>query len=503
MVHVLKHLFFPAEMTDQSPAVPALVAGLRSYFQGEKASFHMPGHKQRVAGVHPLSIEVFGEQTIISDVSEMGGFDYLHAPEAGIVEAQNNAARVFGADHTFFLVNGSTVGNLAVIFALSGHGDRVLMLRGSHRSVYSGTVLSGAIPSYLPMKFNETEDGWFVVDHTKLDADELLKQEGRLAVIHITRPNYYGMACDLKPYVELANKTGAILVVDEAHGAHFGFVDGLPRSALQEGADVVIQSTHKTLGALGQGSMLHIKGERAKAKLPLIARALQMLQSSSPSALLEISLDLSASHMDGEGKTLLASTVALAKQTRERISAIKGLRVLTEEGLKDDIIKQVDPTKIVIDVSGTGRSGFAASLWLRTNAKIWIELADFRRIVASITLGDNEESASLLVDALTQMAATPGEGVSAKGPLLPGPPPAALPPRDALQSVAESVPLEEVQDRICAEYVIPYPPGIPLVAPGEVFTTEILAALASFRESGSRIVGPVDGSLATLRCVKQ
>lgn len=484
-------------------AVPALVAGLRSYFQGEKASYHMPGHKQRIGGIHPLNLEVFGEQTIVSDVSEMGGFDYLHAPEAGIVEAQNNAARVFGADHTFFLVNGSTVGNLAVIFALSGQGDRVLMLRGSHRSVYSGTVLSGAIPVYLSMDYHEQEDGWFVVDHTKIDADELQNQEGRLAVIHITRPNYYGLACDLKPYVELARKTGAILVVDEAHGAHFGFADGVPTSALQEGADVVIQSTHKTIGSLGQSSMLHLKGERAKEKLPLIARALQMLQSSSPSALLEISLDLSACHMDGEGKKILSSTVALAKQTREKIAAIPGLRVMEEGAMKDHIIKYVDPTKIVIDVSGTGRSGFAASLWLRSNAKIWIELADFRRIVASITLGDNLESAELLVRALTEMAATPGEGVPTRAPLLPGPPPAALPPRDALQSPAESLPLDEVQDRVCAEYVIPYPPGIPLVAPGEILTAETLASLASFREAGSRIVGPVDGTLATLRVLSK
>jgi len=203
---------------------------------------------------------------------------------------------------------------------------------------------------------------------------------------------------------------------------------------------------------------------------------------------------------EGEGKSLLASTVALAKATRERISAISGLRVLGET-LKGSIIKEVDPTKIVIDVSGTGRSGFSASLWLRTNAKIWIELADFRRIVASITLGDNQQSADLLVDSLTQMAAVPGEGVTERAPQLPGPPPAALPPRVALQSISESVPLSEIKDRICAEYVIPYPPGIPLVAPGEVFTEEILGALDSFRSGGSRIVGPVDGSLTTLRCV--
>eukprot|EP01127_Copromyxa_protea_P003582 TRINITY_DN13381_c0_g1_i1.p1 TRINITY_DN13381_c0_g1~~TRINITY_DN13381_c0_g1_i1.p1 ORF type:complete len:499 (-),score=142.36 TRINITY_DN13381_c0_g1_i1:23-1495(-) len=490
-------------MTDTTESVPALVAGLREYFKGEKASYHMPGHKQRIAGIHPLNLEVFGEQTIISDVSEMGGFDYLHAPESGIVEAQNNAARVFGADHTFFLVNGSTVGNLAAIFALSGQGDRVMMLRGSHRSVYSGTVLSGAVPVYLTMNYHEGEDGWFVTDHTKINEEELLAGEGRLAVIHITRPNYYGMACDLKPYVELARKTGAILVVDEAHGAHFGFVDGIPTSALQEGADIVIQSTHKTIGSLGQSSMMHLKGDRAKEKLPQIARALQMLQSSSPSALFEISLDLSACYMAGEGKTLLASTVTLAKQTREKIEAIPGLRVLSESNVVDNLVKYVDPTKIVIDVSGTGRSGFAASLWLRTNAKIWIELADFRRIVASITVGDNQESADLLVEALKQMADTPGEGVPTRGPILPGPPPAALPPREGLQGLSESIPLSEVQDRICAEYVIPYPPGIPLVAPGEILTAEILAALQSFRESGSRIVGPVDQTLATLRVISK
>ena len=460
---------------------PALADDLRAYYQAERASFHMPGHKQRLAALHPLAGEILGAAAIRADVSEMGGFDYLHSPEGRLAVAQQRAATTFGADRTFFLVNGSTGGNLSAITAFAGDGDQILMLRGSHRSVYTGAALSGAMPRYVPMMRNEVHDGWFVAEAPRF--------EGNLAVIHITRPNYYGMACDLAPYVELANRTGAILVVDEAHGSHFGLHPDLPRSALHEGADVVIQSTHKTLGALTQASMLHVRGTRADPDR--LARSLQMLQSSSPSALLTLSLDLAAAQVANEGSQMMSRTVALARSVRHALATIPGLRLLGDE-LLDGTIVALDPTKIVIDVAGLGGSGFRAARFLKEHERINVELADHRRIVCSLTIGDDEDSATVLVQALTSLARSAPEADTAASASLPAIPELVETPHRALQLPTASAAMADCVDRTCAEYVIPYPPGIPIVVPGERLTAEVLASIRGFRAAGSRIVGPVD-----------
>ena len=476
------------------PPLPSTVEGLRAYYRGEIASFHMPGHKQR-GGVHPLASEVFGDQILHADVSEMGGFDYLHAPTGALHRAQSRAAEVFGAGRTFFLVNGSTGGNLSAITAFAGDGDHVLMLRGSHRSVYTGTELAGAIPLYIPMVHDAVHDGSFLAE-----PPPRASLPDRLAVIHITRPNYYGMACDLASYVALAEQTGAVLIVDEAHGSHFGFHPDLPKSALQEGADVVIQSTHKTLSALTQASMLHVRAG-SKVDPARIARSLAMLQSSSPSALLTMSLDLAAEHLRGAGRDDIASAVQLGRRANAALQEGRGLAVLPTSG--------ADPTKLVIDVTGLGLSGFSAAQWLRDNERIHVELADFRRIVCSLTVGDTDETCDLLVgairnlakSALTKSAASKSGAVktdSTAQPALPPIPPSPLTPRSALNSATEPTHVFEAVGRTCAEYVIPYPPGIPLVVPGETLTEEVLGALSAFQSAGSKIVGPNDPTVSVI-----
>lgn len=466
-------------------AIPSLAAEIDAYHALERASFHMPGHKQR-GGLHPLAGSFFGEKLLRADVSEMGGFDYLHAPTGAMARAQARAAEVFGAAQTFFLVNGSTGGNLAAITAFAGDGDGLLMLRGSHRSVYTAAALAGAVPHYLPMAYDSALDGWFVAE-----PPATASLPAQLAVIHVTRPNYYGTACDLAPFVEIARHTGAVLIVDEAHGAHFGQHPSLPASALAQGADIVIQSTHKTLGGLTQASMLHVS-HGSRADPARLAASLAMLQSSSPSALLTLSLDLAAEHLRARGRVDIARTVALALHVRQSLGRVAGLRVVDGAGW--------DPTKLVIDVAALGRSGFAAARWLLEHERLNVELADFRRIVCSITIGDSEETCTLLIDALTRFAGegSAGDEPKHRRPGLPPPPPRTLTPRAARHAATESVSVGDVLGRTCAEYVIPYPPGIPIVVPGEVLTADVLGALASFRAAGSRIVGPNDASGATL-----
>ena len=446
----------------------------------------MPGHKQRPPSA--LAESTLGSAIWRHDVSEMGGFDYLHAPSAAMAAAQDAAAASFGAGRTFFLVGGSTVGNLASVIAHAGDGDHVAVLRGSHRSVYAAMVLSGALPHYLPVAHDPVEDGWFLADSAA--TSEL---PDHLAVVHVTRPNYYGMACDLAPYRRLADRTGAVLIVDEAHGSHFGFHPAFPTSALAEGADIVVQSTHKTLRALTQASMLHVRHGFDSTRLE---RALPMLQSSSPSSLLTVSLDLARAEIDRSADALFVRLDALAAHARSAIATLDGFRAVD---LRRDGVS-IDPAKLVIDVSGRGWTGFAASKWLRENTRIWIELADFRRIVCSLTFGDDDASLDLLFIALGRLHEASPPDRRSDSPLRSLPiPPQNVAPRAALNAKAETVPVVEARDRTCAEYLIPYPPGVPLVVPGEQLTVEVLDALQSFRFAGSTIVGPHDPTGSTIR----
>lgn len=469
-----------------TPLRAGLADALAAYPQGERASFHMPGHKQHPPS--PAAIAALGADIWRHDVSEMGGFDYLHSPTDAIATAQAGAAATFGAGRTFFLVGGSTIGNLAAFVAHAHDGDHVAVLRGSHRSVYAGIVLSGAVPHYLAMRHHEPSDGWYLPEPP--NAADL---PDRLAIVHVTRPNYYGMAVDLAPYRALADATGAVLVVDEAHGSHFGFHPGFPASALAQGADIVIQSTHKTLRALTQASMLHVREGFDASSLE---RALPMLQSSSPSALLSVSLDLARAELDANRTGLFQQLCAHIDAARAGIAPLHGFTLVRES---PDDRATLDPAKLVIDVSAKGWSGFAASAWLRENTRLWVELADFRRIVCSLTFGDNDDSVAFLIDSLTKLhAATPP---SEKPPALAALPipPQVLAPRAALASPIRTVAVDEATDEICAEYVIPYPPGIPLVVPGERITAAVLDALNAFRTAGSKVVGPADQSGATLR----
>lgn len=469
--------------------VPPTIADLRRYFETEQASFHMPGHKQR-GGYHPLAPSILGEPALRHDVSEMGGFDYLHSPESSLIDAQQRSAQIFGAQSTFFLVNGSTVGNLAAILSHVADGDHVVVLRGSHRSVYSAIGLAGANPRYLPMVFDRANHGWFIAAPPTAPGTD---PQPTVRLIHVTRPNYYGMAVDLAPYRALADANNAILVVDEAHGTHFGADPRLPSSALQQGADIVVQSTHKTLSALTQASMLHVGTDpHGRINHGALKQTLAMLQSSSPSALLTMSLDLAAHEHARNDFAATRRVVDLAIDTQDRLRAsLTSIRLFEAEGVAND------PTKLVLDLDRIGISGFDARAWLRSEG-IGVELADHRRIVCSLTVGDDEATAQLLIDAVKALESTEHPRSRTAPPPELTDPLVVMRPRDALQKRSEAVTTHDAIHRICAEYVIPYPPGIPLIAPGERITPSVIDALRSFQNANARIVGPASPTVETL-----
>lgn len=467
-------------------------------------SFHMPGHKAHMTP-HPGLVEYWGGNLYPADHVEIGGWlDYLHAPKRSLREAQTLAALAYGADHTFFLINGSTVGNIGALMAGSHDGTKVIVPRASHRSIYAGLALSGATPIWIE-PIPHPEVGFSLATHPQT-IKRLLEENPDVTAVHITSPNYYGLISDVESIATIAHEHNALLVVDAAHGPHLGFHDGLPTSPLHLGADMVVMSTHKTLSALTQCSMLHVKGDRVDR--PRLAHLLAMLQSSSPSSILLASLDVARMEIAIHGHDLLDRALTVSQKARAAIRAIHGLWCYGEELVGQDGIFAYDPTKLVIRVTGTGMTGFQVSRRLRLEHAIDVELADLRNIICSVTIADTDETIERLITALSSIASSSAtvdieSGFTAETIDFPSRvPQAVMSLRQATYAPSRRVNLADCLGEVCAESVIPYPPGIPLILPGEMIEQEHLAFLHYASSRGMNIVGPEDMTLETIRVVE-
>jgi arginine/lysine/ornithine decarboxylase len=460
----------------------------------------MPGHKGG-PGAPPRGVELFGAGLYAIDVSEMGGFDYLHGATSALLRAQADAARIFGAARTFYLVNGATSGNLAALLATASDHDRVLVARGSHRSVYAGLVLSGARPSYLAPVANPALDGLFGIDLD--DLERALEDEPSISAVHVTSPSYYGFTIPLDDVRTLTAARGIPLIVDEAHGSHFVFNAAFPRPALGYGADLVVQSPHKTLGSLTQSSLLHVAGTRVN--VDRVDQALQMLQSSSPSALLLLSLDLAITEAASSGQAAWGRAIASATTVRAALADATRLHIYGDEIKDAPGIYDFDPTKLVVDVSGLAMTGQESATWLKQHWRINPEFSDLRRIVFSITPGDDERSIELLIDALGALGHT-ARGSESQALISRWPqasPALAVTPREGFSSSAEPVALDSAIGRVTAEMIVPYPPGIPLLVPGELLTEAVIETLRQLLAAGCRMVGMADPSGSSIRCLPE
>lgn len=488
-----------SQKLDQSrmPFLESLIAERNRW----QTSFHMPGHKGTMQ-LHPMLEDYLGGNPLPADLVEINGIiDYLHSPKGALKEAQKLAAEAYGAEETFFLINGSTVANIAAVMSVSSAGQKVIMTRASHRSVYGGVVLSGAMPVYIEPEYHPEVGSPIAVRPEVIEG--LFNANENVVGVHITSPNYYGVLSDTAHIAAIAHRNQAAMLVDEAHGSHLNFHEALPESATRLGAELVIQSTHKTQGALTQASMLHCNPSE-HVNLARVGQVLSLLQSSSPSSILLATLDAARMQMATQGRDLLDGIINLAQEARQQICAIDGLWCYGDDLLGKHGVFAYDPTKLIIRTTGIGYTGFEAFNKLRHEHGIDGEFSDLRQVICSVTIGDTKESVSKLVKALTALAAEKRPALLNEAEVAP---PAGLPklvisPREAYFAHARLVPIADAVGQVVAENVIPYPPGIPLLVPGEVMEQRHLDYLHYIMSKGSAVVGPEDKTIKTLRIVE-
>ena len=453
--------------------------------------------------------EFVGDNFCAIDLTPMPGIDDLLQPVESIKEAQELAAEAWGADRTFFLINGSTSGNQCMMMTAVNPGDEIAVPRNSHKSMLGGLVMSGARPVYMQPEVDDE----LHMDHcvTPETVERTLREHPGVAAVYIVSPTYYGVAADLASIERIVHAAGKLLLVDEAWGPHFHFHPSLPLSATRAGADLSINSTHKMLSAMSQCAMLHQIGKRVR--VDRLKAVLKMFLSTSPNLPIVASLDVARKQMATEGERLLSSTIDLAQRTRRRINQIDGLYCFGDELRGRKGVFDLDPTKIAVTVKGLGYTGYEASEILRHRYNIQVELADLFNVVALFTIGTSVEAADRLAAAFEELARDdrPVDMYAPSGILerrlgrgsyrLPKIPPMRMAPRDAFLADTEFVKFKDSKGRICAETISPYPPGIPVIAPGEEITQELIDYLRLEMKAGVRIQGTYDDRLKTIRVV--
>jgi arginine decarboxylase len=483
----------PALAQSETP----LLEALQGYIQIPTATFHTPGHNQG-QGIPERMEKLVGALPYQADLPDLPGLN-LFEVDGAIAQAQALAAQLFGADRTWFLVNGSTVGILASILATCNAGDKIILPRNVHQSVISGLILSGAHPVFVSPDYNPAWDLAYCMTPASV-AEALAKYPEARAVLMVS-PTYHGVCGNVEAIAALAHQHNIPLIVDEAHGAHFAFHPDLPTPALKAGADLVVQSTHKLLAALTQSSMLHLQGARIDAVR--IGKFLQMLQSSSPSNLLLASLDATRHQMAVQGQTLMGHTLQLAHQARAQIRQA-GLTILEPPPERVGGFADFDPTRIVVNVSALGIDGFTADEILTYRFGVTAELPTLRQIAFIISLGNTANEIDSLVQGLINLARMqePSTVQVSSELTLPASDLPALSPREAFFAAHESISLKQSVGRISAETICPYPPGIPLIFSGEQIKAEAIAQLQQIKVQGGLITGCTDPELQQIQVVQ-
>ena len=509
-------------MLDRTKA--PLLEMLQKMAQRPHAPFYAPGHK-RGQGIAPELKTWLGAAMFQGDLPELPELDNLFAPQGVIQAAQELAAQAFGAEESWFLVNGSTGGIIAAILATCRPGEKIILPRNIHQSVISGLILSGAMPIFLSPEYDPDWDLAYSISAAAV-AQALAKHPDAKAVMMVY-PTYHGVCGDVAEIAAITHQYQIPLLVDEAHGAHFAFHPDLPSSALAAGADLTVQSIHKVLGAMNQASMLHVQGSLLdRDRLNRLNQTLQMVQSSSPSYLLLASLDAARRQMAVAGTAKMTQTLELAADARARIAKIPGLSVLEAPTMPSPGCCGFDPTRLTVRTTGLGLTGYEADEILHEQLGVTAELPGLRHLTFIISLGNTTADIDRLVAGWRRLSAdrppkSPKigglenqipvppilgglrgqnhqlRGVAPKVDIMP-----MMTPREAFFAPVETLPIEASVGYISAELVCPYPPGIPVLMPGEAIDSSCLELLAQILANGGTITGCSDPELKTIKVVR-
>ena len=498
-----------------------LINRLAAYARSDMYPFHMPGHKRRTGPEDSFMnscVDSFTNPFAV-DITEIEGFDNLHHPEGILKDSMKWAADVYGADQTYYLINGSTGGILAAVCGSVPRGGRILVSRNCHKSVYHGICLNQLKTSYVYPQ--EIEGLGIQGGITAEDVDRMLNRYMDTQAVLIVCPTYDGIVSDIEAIARIVHRAGLPLIVDEAHGAHFRYDAMFPVSALDLGADVVIQSVHKTLPSLTQTALLHIKCNRPDggcyADRERIDRYIHMVQSSSPSYVLMASIENSIYQME---QTDMAPYGKQLHKLRRRLGQMRHLR-LADTGLIGQAgIRDLDISKIVVSTRGTclypaedGLTGFTGAQLddiLRREYHLEMEMFGADYVTAITTVMDSGEGLERLGDALTRIdsqltdAGYKPDGRSGNQKSVYSMRcDTAMSMGEAMEENMASVGLEDSAGCISGEFVYIYPPGIPIVAPGEWISRPILEVILEYRDKGLPVQGPADQSLRTIRVVQK
>lgn len=457
--------------------------------------FDVPGHK-RGRGNMELT-DFLGEKCLSVDVNSMKMLDNLCHPVSVIRDAEMLAAEAFGAKHAFFMVGGTTSAVQAMVMTACKRGDKIIIPRNVHRSAINAMILCGAIPVYVNPQMDHTLG--ISLGMSVADVERAIKENPDAKAVFVNNPTYYGICSDIKSIAKLAHDNGMLLLADEAHGSHLYFSDKLPIAGMHAGADMAAISMHKSGGSLTQSSILLI-GDRVSEGY--VHQIINLTQTTSASYLLMVSLDISRRQMVLRGKEIIDRIIDLVQYARDEINAIGDYYAYSKELINGDSIFDFDITKLSVYTRSIGLAGIEVYDLLRDEYDIQTEFGDIANLLSYVSVGDRPKDIERLVSALAEIRRNyrqtgrkmlKAEYISPK---------VICGPQEAFYGEKEALNIEETSGRVCSEFVMCYPPGIPILAPGEMITPEILDYIRYAKKKGCQMTGPEDMDLLKLNVMK-